>query len=95
MNFWQRISRRLFSLQEGDATRVIFYYNGEEPTYLDDAYVTVYKNGMVEVHHRNEHVSTHMQNIEILWKGMSANATGQARALTLVKAETSQDSRPF
>ena len=95
MNFWQRISRRLFSLQEGEATRVIFYYTGEEPTYLDDAYVTVYKNGMVEVHHRNEHVSTHMQNIEILWKGMNTNATGQPRALTLVKAENSQDLRPF
>ncbi len=94
MNFWQRFSRRFFSLQEGDATRVIFYYTGEEPTYLDDAYVTVYKNGMVEVHHRNEHVSTHMQNIEILWKGVNSAATGQARALTLVKPEQ-QDSRPL
>ncbi len=95
MTFWQRISRQIFALQQGAATRVIFYYQGEEPTYLDDAYVTVFRNGMVEVLHRNEHVSTHMQNIEILWKGSGSQPSGQARALTLVKAETSQDSRPF
>jgi hypothetical protein len=75
---------------------VIFYYQGEEPTYLDDAYVTVFRNGMVEVEHRNEHVSTHMQNVEILWKGRNGQATSpQARALTLVKPDASQDLRPL
>ena len=95
MKFWQKISRRFSSLQEGEASRVIFYYHGEEPTYLDDAYVTVFRNGMVEVFHRNEHVSTHMQNVEILWKGQGGATNGQARALTLVKSEASQDSRLF
>jgi len=94
MTLWQRIMRNWHSLREGDAHRVIFYYHGEEPTYLDDAYVTVYRNGMVEVDHRNEHVSTHVQNVEILWKGKSAHPHANARALTLVKSDASQDSRP-
>lgn len=97
MTLWQRIVRKWFSLQQGDALRVIFYYQGEEPTYLDDARVTVFRNGMVEVMHRNEHVSTHVQNVEILWKGQNGHtaATHQARSLTLVKPDASQDSRPL
>jgi hypothetical protein len=94
MTLWQRFVRNWYSLQEGDALRVIFYYGGEEPTYLDDAFVTVFRNGMVEVHHRNEHVSTHVQNVEILWKGKNGGTSSQARALTLVKSEAS-DSRPL
>jgi len=94
MTLWHRFVRNWYSLQQGDALRVIFYYGGEEPTYLDDAYVTVFRNGMVEVHHRNEHVSTHVQNVEILWKGENSSAGSQARALTLVKNEAS-DSRPL
>ena len=87
MTLWQRFVRNWYSLQEGDALRVIFYYQGEEPTYLDDAYVTVYRNGMVEVHHRNEHVSTHVQNVEILWKSANGQATTGTRPLTLIKSD--------
>jgi hypothetical protein len=95
MRLWQRFARNWFSLREGNALRVIFYYQGEDPTYLDDANVTIFRNGMVEVEHRNEHVSTHVQNVEILWKSQGGGATGQARALTLVKSDASQDSRPI
>ncbi len=95
MKLWQRVVRNWFSLREGSALRVIFYYQGEEPTYLDDAYVTIFRNGMVEVEHRNEHVSTHVQNVEILWKGQGGQVSGQGRALTLVKPDASQDSRPI
>ena len=96
MTLWQRFIRNWHSLQKGEAMRVIFYYQGEEPTYLDEAYVTVFKNGMVEVLHRNEHVSTHVQNVEILWKSKTSQMSpGQHhRPLTLVKNDT-QDSRPF
>ena len=95
MTLWQRFVRNWYSLQEGEALRVIFYYQGEEPTYLDDAYVTVYRNGMVEVLHRNEHVSTHVQNVEILWKNQSGQATSPStRPLTLIKGEA-HDSRPL
>ena len=95
MTLWQRFMRSTFSLQEGEALRVIFYYQGEEPTYLDDAYVTVFRNGLVEISHRNEHVSTHVQNVEILWKGRGGQCGSPARALTLVKPDaSSQDWRP-
>ncbi len=94
MTLWQRFVRNWYSLREGQALRVIFYYQGEEPTYLDDAYVTVFRNGMVEVEHRNENVSTHVQNVEILWHSKSGHPTGQARALTLVKPDASPELRP-
>ncbi len=95
MTLWQRFVRNWYSLQDGEAARVIFYYQGEEPTYLDDAYVTIYRNGMVEVEHRNEHVSTHVQNVEVLWKNLNGKpGVTSIRPLTLVKGEASQDSRP-
>lgn len=90
MRFWKEIKRSLFALQTGPAHRVIFYYYGEEPTYLEDAQVTVYRNGMVEVKHRTEHVSTHVQNVEILWKGSPSKTPG-GRSLTLVQGDASQE----
>jgi hypothetical protein len=67
---------------------VIFYYSGEEPTYLDEVYVSLFRNGVVEIEHRHEHVSTHIQNIEILWK--SQKTFQGSRSLTLVKPEISK-----
>ena len=90
MNRWKRLKQSFWALQRGRAHRVIFYYVGEEPTYLEDAQVTVYKNGAVEVEHRNEHVTTHIQNVEILWVGRQQNEPG--RTLSLVHAERSPDS---
>ncbi len=78
-----------FALHSGPAHRVIFYYLGEDPTYLEDAYVTLYRNGVVEVMHRNEHVTTHAQNVEILWKGRRGQAASQ-RHLSLIKNDISQ-----
>lgn len=85
MGFLKRVFRKCFSLQEGSAHRVIFYYQGEEPTYLEEAFVTVFHNGMVEVRHKNEHVSTHMQNVEILWKSRAQPTIATARKLSLIK----------
>lgn len=82
MTRWKRFWKGLSTLQSGRADRVIFYYYGEDPTYLDDAFVTVYRNGVVEVEHRNEHVTTHAQNVEILWQSR------QQRALSLVKNDS-------
>ncbi len=92
MEFWQKLKRAWFALDSGAAHRVIFYYYGEEPTYLEEAFVTVYRNGMVEVKHRNEHVSTHVQNVEILWKNRARTGGGAhgSRALSLVKSDASQ-----
>ena len=89
LHLFKWLTRRRYSLQEGPAHRVIFYYHGEEPTFLEDAFVAVYKNGMVEIKHRSEHVTTHVQNVEILWKG-KAGSGNPTRNFTLVK----NDSRP-
>jgi hypothetical protein len=89
MPFWKKLNRALFSLQKGPAHRVIFYYQGEDPTFLEDAYVVIYRNGVVEVEHRSEHVSTHAQNVEILWKNRPAVAA-KTRSLSLVKSDISQ-----
>lgn len=88
MSFFQPMFRFFGSLRSGVASRVIFYYPGEEPTYLEDAYVILHKNGIVEVFHRNEQVTTHVQNVEILWKQRrGTGAVNAARGLTLVKSD--------
>lgn len=94
MQIWTQLKRSLFALQSGSAHRVIFYYYGEEPTYLEDAQVTIFRNGMVEVKHRTEHVSTHVQNVEILWKSSPGRPAPSGRALSLVKGESSSPSAP-
>jgi hypothetical protein len=48
--------------------RVIFFYPGEEGTYVDNAEVTLYENGIVHITSNNEESTTHLQNCEILWQ---------------------------
>lgn len=55
-------------LRSGTASRVVFYYPGEDGTYLDGAFVTVFASGVVDIIHPKEHVTTHIQNVEIIWK---------------------------
>lgn len=85
----KRLSRTLFALQQGSAQRVVFYYPGEEPTFVEDAHVTVFRNGLVEVEHRHEHVSTHIQNVEILWTS-KPGAPNSLRPFTLIKSDSSR-----
>lgn len=56
------------ALKKGNAARVIFFYPGEEGTYVDNAQVTVYENGIVHLKSANEETTTHLQNCEILWR---------------------------
>lgn len=90
MSRFQRLWQSLFSLQSGPAQRVIFYYTGEEPTFVEDAFVTVFRNGAVEVLHRQEHVSTHIQNVEILWTSRPGKLGSNGRSLTLVKSDATK-----
>jgi hypothetical protein len=55
-------------LKRGQAMRVIFYYSGEEGTYVDNADVTLFENGIVHIESPQEETSTHLQNCEILWR---------------------------
>ncbi|MBC7692488.1 MAG: hypothetical protein H7222_12055 [Methylotenera sp.] len=54
-------------LRAGPAMRVIFFYPGEEGTYIDNAEVTLYENGIVHIKSNQEETTTHLQNCEILW----------------------------
>jgi hypothetical protein len=54
-------------LKKGQAMRVIFFYPGEEGTYVDHAHVTLYENGIVHIKSNQEETTTHLQNCEILW----------------------------
>src|ERR1700684_2244244 len=54
-------------LRKGPAMRVIFFYPGEEGTYVDHAEVTLYENGIVHIASDQEESTTHLQNCEILW----------------------------
>ena len=59
---------RVRVLKQGMAQRVIFFYPGEEGTYVDHVHVTLYENGMVFIQSRNEETSTQLGNCEILWR---------------------------
>ncbi len=54
--------------KQGHAMRVIFFYPGEEGTYVDHAEVTLYENGIVHICSRQEETTAHLQNCEILWQ---------------------------
>lgn len=54
-------------LKKGPAMRVIFFYPGEEGTYVDNSNVTLYENGIVHIKSNQEETTTHLQNCEILW----------------------------
>src|SRR3989344_1508920 len=64
---WLRRSRRGV-VKSGFATRVVFYYPGEDGTYLDGAWVRIYESGIVDINHPREQVTTHVQNVEVIWK---------------------------
>ena len=55
-------------LKKGHAMRVIFFYPGEEGTYVDNAEVTLFENGLVHLRSNLEETTTHLQNCEILWR---------------------------
>ncbi len=61
-------SGELRVLKRGQAMRVIFFYPGEEGTYVDNAEVTLFENGLVHLRSALEETTTHLQNCEILWR---------------------------
>ena len=48
-------------IRSGFAARVVFYYTGEDGTYLDGAWVRIYQSGVVDVNHPREQVTTHIK----------------------------------
>ncbi|MFZ9596219.1 MAG: hypothetical protein ACO3A2_09090 [Bdellovibrionia bacterium] len=71
-------------VRQGSAMRVIFFYPGEEGTYVDHADVTLYENGIVHIKSNQEETTTHLQNCEILWR-FETDADDRANKLRLLK----------
>ena len=55
-------------LRQGKAQKVIFFYSGEEGTYMDQADVTLFENGIVFIASEFEETTVHLSNCEILWR---------------------------
>jgi|GEM_PF-1269328 hypothetical protein len=74
-------------IKQGKAMRVVFFYEGEEGTYIENACVTLYQSGVIHLSCDEEETSTHLQNCEILWsfQEKSDNPSGKVRLLTLKK----------
>ena len=74
-------------LKKGSAMRVIFFYPGEEGTYVDNAQVTLYENGIVNIRSNQEETTTHLQNCEILWN-FEVEAEDRANKVRLLKPKS-------
>jgi len=55
-------------LKHAAAMRVVFFYPGEEGTYVDDCMVTLFENGVVHIRAKSEETTTHLHHCEILWR---------------------------
>jgi hypothetical protein len=71
-------------LKKGHAMRVIFFYPGEEGTYVDNAEVTLFDNGIIHIESNQEETTTHLQNCEILWR-FETDAEDRANKVRLLK----------
>ena len=74
-------------LKKSKAMRVIFFYPGEEGTYVDNAEVTLYENGIVHLRSNNEETTTHLQNCEIMWQ-FEVEGDERANKVRLLKPKT-------
>jgi hypothetical protein len=80
-------------LRQGRAARVVFLYSGEEGSYIDDAEVTLFQNGVVHIRAAYEETTTHIQNCEIQWR-IEVDADNQAtggKVFRLVKPRIDSD----
>ena len=77
-------SNQLKVLKKGHAMRVIFFYPGEEGTYVDNAQVTLYENGIIHIASNQEETTTHLQNCEILWR-FEVDGEDRANKVRLLK----------
>ncbi len=78
-------------IKKGPAMRVIFFYPGEEGTYVDHADVILYENGIVHISSNQEETTTHLQNCEILWR-FETDSDERVNKVRLLKPKS--DARP-
>jgi len=54
-------------LKKGKAQKVIFFYPGEEGSFISEVDVILLANGITHLRNLNEDITTHISNIEIIW----------------------------
>ena len=81
-------------LKQGSAMRVIFFYPGEEGTYVDNAEVTLYENGIIHIKSNQEETTTHLQNCEILWN-FETDAEDRQNKVRLLKPKAERNADAF
>ena len=74
-------------IRQGQARRVVFFYPGEEGTYLDHCQVSVFSNGIVEVTSNEENTMCHIQNCEILWSYQPKKKEGKEPTVRLLRSK--------
>ena len=80
-------------LKHAQAMRVVFFYPGEEGTYVDDCMVTLFENGVVHLRSKTEETTTHLHHCEILWRYENTvdqpkgDGTGKVRVLKFKNRE--------
>src|SRR5258708_8264794 len=80
-------------IRKGPAMRVIFFYPGEEGTYVDNANVILYENGIVHIKSNQEETTTHLQNCEILWN-FEIESEERANKVRLLKPKGAGGAEP-
>lgn len=80
----KKLANHVKILKKGHAMRVIFFYPGEEGTYVDNADVTLYENGVIHLKSSQEETTTHLQNCEILWS-FAVDGEDRANKVRLLK----------
>jgi len=78
-------------IKQGPASRVIFFYPGEEGTYVDRPIVTLFENGIVHLKAMNEETTTHLQNCEILWAFSEQQAEDRSAKVRLLKPQRERE----
>ena len=77
-------------VRTGTAMRVIFFYPGEEGTYVDHPEVILYENGIVHISSQLEETTAHLQNCEILWR-YETEAEERGSKVRLIKPDAHSD----
>ena len=72
-------------MRRGHAMRVIFFYPGEEGTYIDHAEVSLFENGTVHIQSNMEETTTHLKNCEILWRYEESETDDRSNKVRLLK----------
>jgi hypothetical protein len=54
--------------KQGKAVRVLLFDPFEDGSFIDEAHVSLFQNGIVHIKSKYEEVSSHIQNCEILWE---------------------------